>query len=97
MQGGGIHQGRRDRQGVRRDPRRRAPPDRPQLLQGDATCPHLLLLARWVCPFPLLSLGSLGTRLWTVIRMREWPDLYGFMSYDKVIQLFCVIETEIFT
>lgn len=96
MQGGGIHQGRRDRQGVRRDPCRRAPPNRPQLLQGEATCPHLLLLARWVCPFPLLSSlpGSLGTRL---VRMREWPDLYGFMSYDKVNQLFCVIETEFFT
>lgn len=95
MQGGGIHQGRRDRQGARRDPCRRAPPNRPQLLQGEATCPHLLLLARWVCPFPLLSSlpGSLGTRL---VRMREWPDLYGFMSYDKVNQLFCVIETEFF-
>jgi hypothetical protein len=36
MQGGGAHQVRRDRQGARRDPRRRAPPHRHQLLQGDA-------------------------------------------------------------
>jgi hypothetical protein len=34
MQGGGAHQVRRDRQGARRDPLRRAPPHRPRLLQG---------------------------------------------------------------